>query len=96
LIALAISRDIIQLLKLSENETTQPKVIGNLESPEGSPLEILKFSPDGRHLAAVTRNRTIQLWNLARIGDQLVKLTLDIDWPEHLSGAKTNSHPQLP
>ena len=81
-VALASSRYIVQLLKLTEDNGISPKLIASLESPDRSPLEMLAFSPDGRRLAAATMKLTIQLWNLALLRESLAELNLDHDWPE--------------
>ena len=94
LVALAVSRDAVQLLRLVGDGQTPPKVIANLESPDRSPLEMLKFSPDGRKLAAVTQSQTIQLWNLSRLRESLAEMKLDDDWPQYplQSGAASTSN----
>jgi WD40 repeat protein len=81
--AIAASRYIIQLVRLPPDGLRRPEMISTLESPDHSPLEILAFSPDGRHLAAATINQTVQLWNLARLRNGLAELVLARDWPEY-------------
>ena len=78
--AVAISRYTVQLFQLFENSTA-PKLIATLESPDRNPLELLVFSDDGQRLAAATVDRTIQIWNLARVRQQLAAMNLDKDWP---------------
>jgi len=81
LIALAVSRDAVQLLKFADDEGNPPKVIANLESPDRIPLEMLRFSPDGHKLAAATQNQNVQLWNLELVRLRLAEMKLAQDWP---------------
>jgi len=83
IVALAISRYTIELLRLAADGQTKPRSIATLESPDRSPLEMLAFSPDGRRLAAATRDDVIQLWNLALLRDGLAELQLHNEWPEY-------------
>jgi WD40 repeat protein len=96
LVALAVSRDAIQLLRLVEDGRTPPKVIANLESPDRNPLEILKFSPDDRKLAAVTQSQAIQLWDLSLLRETLAEMKLDDDWPQYplQPGGESTSNPE--
>lgn len=80
-IAVAASRYSVQLLKLPESGRGEPTLIATLESPDRFPLEILAFSPDGRHLAAATDGQIVLLWNLAALGEGLASLGLRGDWP---------------
>ena len=82
-VALAASRYTIQLRRLGGHERSGPTVIANFEAPDRRPLEMLAFSPDGRRLAATTKDQTIQLWNLALLRDGLAELNLHHDWPEN-------------
>ena len=82
-VALAASRYTIQLLRLPKDDSTSPRSIANLESPDRSPLEILAFSPDGQYLAAGTKDGFIQLWNLVWLGESLADLSLQKDWLEY-------------
>ncbi len=82
MVALAISRYTIELLRLNEADPARPDVIATLEAPDRDPLEMLAFSPDGRRLAAATRDHTIQLWNLKLLRDGLAELDLQKNWPE--------------
>jgi len=79
--AIAASRYTIQLVRLPQDDSTQPETIATLESPDRSPLEILAFSADGGRLAAATMNQLIQLWNLALLHDGLAELKLARGWP---------------
>lgn len=79
--AIAASRYTIQLLRMPQNDSTQPETIATLESPDRSPLEILAFSADGGRLATATMNQLIQLWNLALLHDGLAELKLARGWP---------------
>ncbi|HXF09957.1 MAG TPA: WD40 repeat domain-containing protein, partial [Desulfuromonadaceae bacterium] len=83
--AISASRYTIQLVRLPQghSHSNQLKTVATLESPDRSPLELLAFSPDGRALAAATADRTIQLWNLARLRNGLAELDLAHDWPEY-------------
>jgi WD40 repeat protein len=83
---LASSRYTIQLFKLPEHRRSEPVLIATLKSPDRLPLEMLTFSPDGRHLAAATDGQIVQLWNLALLRDGLVKLKLEGDWPPYPQG----------
>jgi hypothetical protein len=69
------------LRKLPESGRGEPALIATLESPDRLPLEILAFSPDGRHLAAATDSQIVLLWNLAALGEGLASLGLRGDWP---------------
>ena len=80
--AIASSRYTIQLMRLPQDDATQPETIATLESPDRGPLEILAFSADGGRLAAATMNQLIQLWNLALLHDGLAELKLARGWPQ--------------
>jgi WD40 repeat protein len=80
IVALAISRYTIQLLRLSGKDGTERAVIATLEGPDRSPLEMLTFSADGRRLAAATKDQTIHLWNLKLLRDGLAELNLHDGW----------------
>src|SRR5207245_2400890 len=45
--AIGLSRYTIQLVRLPQNPSNQPKPFATIESPDRSPLELLAFSPDG-------------------------------------------------
>jgi serine/threonine protein kinase/WD40 repeat protein/tetratricopeptide (TPR) repeat protein len=47
----------------------------------------LVFSPDGTKLVASTRRKTVLVWDLRRIRDQLIPMGLDWDAPPYPSGA---------
>jgi WD40 repeat protein len=83
--AISSSRYTVQLVRLPQGHShaNQLKMVATLASLDRSPLEMLAFSPDGRALAAATADRTIQLWNLARLRNGLAELDLARDWPEY-------------
>jgi WD40 repeat protein len=80
-VAVAASRYSVQLRKLPESGRGETSLIATLESPDRFPLEILAFSPDGRHLAAATDSQIVLLWDLAALGEGLASLGLRGDWP---------------
>ncbi len=51
-------------------------VLANLNAPHPERITELSFSPDGKHLAAATDNREIQLWDLDRLQQELAGLGL--------------------
>src|SRR6266542_1498715 len=52
-----------------------------LEPPQPAVVCDLRFSPDGRLLGVLQRNRAVQLWDLRLIRQQLARLNLDWDQP---------------
>jgi WD40 repeat protein len=83
LVAVASTRDKIELRRWTGNEASPTELIATLESPDRQPLEMLAFSPDGRRLAAGTAKLTVQFWNLALVRQQLADLKLENTWPAY-------------
>jgi len=63
-------------LRLANPRTGE--VLATLISPEPRPINSLRFSRDGRHLAVATGTDAVDLWDIARIGDELKKLGLNL------------------
>lgn len=83
ILAIAFSPYDIRLYRFDHSANGEPKLLATLESPDRTPLQLLAFSPDGRHLAAATRNQIVQLWNLSSLRDGLADLKLAGNWPEY-------------
>jgi WD40 repeat protein len=75
-LAVAHSRYDIRLYRFDGSSASLSKPLATLESPDRSPVQLLAFSPDGRRLAAATRDQVVQLWNLAGLWEGLGALDL--------------------
>jgi len=51
--------------------------VAMLWAPDVSTIQFVKFSPNGRHLAVVTRTRGLQAWDLAELRVELSKMGLN-------------------
>ncbi len=64
LLALPVDNTRIALVRLPDCQ-----LLATLEAPEGRPVYQLKFSPDGRGLAAAASGGEVQFWDLPRVRD---------------------------
>ncbi len=76
LLALALSRTQVQLLDAATGAE-----IALLDPPVPGVISWLAFSPAGSQLAVATESHLIQLWDLARLREELRALRLDWDQP---------------
>jgi WD40 repeat protein len=70
----------IVLYRRAQNPTAAPawQSFLTLESPSGSGITRLEFSPNGKHLAAATTRPAVELWDLAALESEVRRLGL---WP---------------
>jgi WD40 repeat protein len=81
LLALVYARSSIRLYDLNARPLSKSSAIATLESPDQVRLLRLRFSPDGRHLAAVTQDQTVQLWDLELLRTGLRPLGFNMVFP---------------
>jgi serine/threonine protein kinase/WD40 repeat protein/Flp pilus assembly protein TadD len=78
IMALVLTRQKILLADAATGRT-----IAHLSTLQPIGATPMVFSPDGTHLAAVTNQRTILLWDLRAIRQQLARMDLDWDSPPY-------------
>ncbi len=76
LIALSVSSEQIRLAESGDGRTIAH--LSNLQALDAAPWD---FSPDGTRLIACTAQRTVVIWNLRRVRQQLQAMGLDWDQP---------------
>jgi WD40 repeat protein len=88
LIAVTVEGRTIELM-----ERPTRRALARLEAPETERIATLRFSADGRYLAALEWNQGLQLWDLSRLRQELKPLNLDWDRPMYLGPdtPRTNS-----
>jgi WD40 repeat protein len=85
LLAVVFARSSIRLYDLSADTLLNSTTAVTLESPDQRRLLRLLFSPDGRYLAAVAQDQTVQLWGLDLLRAGLEPLGLGTAFPGHTS-----------
>jgi serine/threonine protein kinase/WD40 repeat protein len=75
-LAVCRSQQIVQLLKADSGQE-----IATLTPPEPANVSALEFSPDGSKLAVAHAARTVHVWNLGLVQDQLAELGLEWSLP---------------
>jgi hypothetical protein len=78
-------------LRLVDLETG--KVLASLEAPEDANTYELRFSPDGRFLAAGQTDYRVDVWDLARVFSHLKELGLASGIPDRLAGTPESEAP---
>jgi WD40 repeat protein len=64
-------------------ETLSERVLATLEPPETVRKWSLRFSPDGSHLAVLTQDQQVELWDLRALREDLQAMNLDWDLPPY-------------
>jgi serine/threonine protein kinase/WD40 repeat protein len=65
-------------------------VLASLESPEDANTYEVKFSPDGRFLAAVQTDYRVDVWDLSRLRRRLEELDLATGLPDVFGGTESS------
>ncbi len=76
LLALVRRLKVVQLVDLQTGEE-----LATLQAPDASTIQWVKFSPDGRHVAVLTRTRGLHVWNLPALRIELARMGLDWGGP---------------
>jgi WD40 repeat protein len=85
LLAVVYARSSIRLYDLNAGSLLNSTAAVTLESPDQRRLLRLLFSPDGRYLAAVAQDQTVQLWTRELLRAGLEPLGLEVAFPGHAS-----------
>jgi WD40 repeat protein len=75
-------------LRLVDLETG--RVLASLEAPEDANTYELKFSPDGRFLAAAQTDHRVDVWDLSRLRSRLEELDLATGLPDLFAGTASS------
>jgi hypothetical protein len=75
------ARGKLQLYQIPDVPGLKLVEVANLEIPGRALLRSVVFSPNVRHLAGLSRDRRILLWDLAQLDERLVDLRLGAIFP---------------
>ncbi len=91
LMAMATSPTVIELFQFSDSDVPSITKLARLESPDQLPILQLAFDSSGSRLAAGSENQIIQVWDLARIREQLDQHQLASGFPSFPVRSKDKS-----
>jgi hypothetical protein len=90
LLAVAVSPMTIMLYRFLDRESPKLKVLAQLESPDRLPIASLAFNLGCGRLAAASEGQIVQVWDLARIREELLRSGLASNFPEFSPGSSDN------